>query len=61
MGFGEVEGNNSDKTATPECSEDRTAVLSVVKTESELELTQLVSSSHNLCLHSTHTFEGLQS
>ena len=25
-----------DKTTTPECSEDRTAILSVVKTESEL-------------------------
>ena len=31
-----IEGKFPDKTTTPECSEDRTAVPSVVKMESEL-------------------------
>ena len=51
-----IEGEFYDRTATPECSEDRTAVLSVVKMESELCVcTHCVSTLH------THTLEGLQS
>ena len=42
-----IEGEFYDRTTTPECSEDRTAVLSIVKTESELCVC--------MCPRSTHT------
>ena len=49
MGSGEEEGKFHDSTTTPECSEDRTAVPSVVKMESELCIcTQHVSTPHTL-------------
>jgi len=55
-GLVKIEGKFYDRTTTPECSEDRRAVPSVVKAESELYVcTQYVSTLH------THTFEGLQS
>ena len=51
-----IEGESYDRTTTPECSEDRTPMPSVVNTESEL----CVCAQRVAPLH-THTFEGLQS
>ena len=49
-----IEGEFYNRTTTAECSEDRTAVPSMVKTESELYVHQCVSILH------THTTERLQ-
>ena len=47
-----IEGKFPDRTTTLECNEDRTAVLSVVKMESEL---YVCNDAHNTCPRSTHT------
>ena len=54
-GVVKIEGTFYEWTTTPECSVDRTDVVSAVKTESELCVYIRVSTLH------THTFEGLQS
>ena len=55
MGSGEEEGKFHGSTTMPECSEDRTAVPSLVKMESELCICP-----QHVSIPPTHTFEGLQ-